>query len=165
MSNARVETWLRKLGYSPEPEPHWVPGQKPDFFCPGAAPLWVEVKTFELSPHQQRQGWAWEDFRARVARIQGAKGDVLATVSPSYTEADGKLAAQMLRRIANSPPPSSRDVTETIVVPPDPVLDTTVTIRYIRSRRPVVQVGPKPASDRYGYYPGYDPEDWDRRSS
>ncbi len=160
MTNARVDAWLRTLGYSPEPEPDWVPGQKPDFFCPGEAPLWVEVKTFEESPHQRRQAWAWEDFRARVARIQGAKGEVFATVSSSYTEADGKLAAQLLRRIARSPPPSSSNVTETIVLPPDPVADTMVTIRYVRLRGPVVQIGPRPESGHYGYYPGYDPEDW-----
>lgn len=160
MSNERVEAWLRGLGYSPEPEPGWVPGQKPDFYCPGEAPLWVEVKTFEESPHQQRQGRAWEDFRARVARIKGATGEVFATVSANYTEAGGKLAVHLLRRLAKSPPPSSSDVTETIVLPPDPVPETMVRLRYMRARGPVVQIGPRPRSGHYGYYPGYEPADW-----
>ena len=83
-----------------------------------------------------------------------------ATVSPSYTEADGKLAAHLLRKLANSPPPSGSDVTEVILVPSDPVPDTTLTIRYASSEGPVIQIGPKSASGRYRYYPSYDPDDW-----
>jgi hypothetical protein len=78
MSNDRAEAWLKELGYAPEPEPVWVAGRKPDFFCPGGAPLWVEVKTFEPSEHQQTQQWAWTDFRSRIGKINGATGEVYA---------------------------------------------------------------------------------------
>ncbi len=63
MSNDRVEAWLKNLGFDPEPEPKWVAGRKPDFFCPGVHPVWVEVKTFEPSQHSQTQDRAWQDFR------------------------------------------------------------------------------------------------------
>jgi len=44
MSNQRAERWLRSFGYNPSPS-NWIAhGKKPDFFCAGDPPVWVEVK-------------------------------------------------------------------------------------------------------------------------
>jgi hypothetical protein len=160
MSNDRVEAWLKSLGFNPEPEPKWVSGRKPDFFCPGAYPVWVEVKTFEQSQHQQTQDWAWNDFRARIEKIHGATGTVYAMTSQTYTEAHGKIAARLVSELIQGPAPTSREVNEVIVIPPDPLPNALVTIRYESTAGEVIQVGPKTVSGRYHYYPSYEPRDW-----
>jgi hypothetical protein len=160
MSNDRVEAWLRNLGFDPEPEPKWVTGRKPDFFCPGAHPVWVEVKTFEPSQHSQMQDRAWQDFRLRVEKTKNATGEVYAMTSQTYTGAHGKVAARLLRHLAQSPAPASSDVREVIIIPPDPIPNIVATIRYHCREREVIQIGPKSVSNQYGYYPSYEPKDW-----
>lgn len=93
MSNEWAAVWIRARGYEPEPEPGWVTGRKPDFFCAGKAPFWVQVKTFEPTAYDVLQGRAWQDFRARINRLEGLTGNVHASISPTYSELSGKRAA------------------------------------------------------------------------
>jgi hypothetical protein len=160
MSNDRVEAWLRERGQSPEPEPAWVAGRKPDFFCPGPTPIWVEVKTLEQSQHQQTQDRAWNDFRSRIQKIEGATGTVYAMTSQAYTQAHGKVAARLVKELTKATAPASREVNEVIVIPPDPLPNALVTIRYESTAGEVIQIGPKTVSGRYHFYPSYDPQDW-----
>jgi hypothetical protein len=159
MSNERVEGWLRELGHAPEPEPHWVPGRKPDFFCRDV-PLWVEVKTLGPTDYDQAQSHAWNDFRTRIGKIGEATGDVYAMTSQDYTEAAGKLGAHLVRMLAKSTTPPSAEVSEVIVIPPNSCKGDIVSFRYESRQGAVIQIGPEPASGRYGYYPSYDPMDW-----
>jgi hypothetical protein len=164
MSNDRVEAWLKGLGYFPQPEPEWVIGRKPDFFCPGAYPLWVEVKTLEPSQYSQTRDWVWNDFRSRIERFRDATGEVYAMTSETYSEAHGKVAARLVSQIAKSPPPSSMGLKEAIILPPDPLPNNAIVqIRYESTEGEVTQIGPKSISGLYGYYPSYDPRDWSQQ--
>lgn len=156
MSNERAAAWIRERGYEPEPEPNWVTGRKPDFFCGGQSPFWVEVKTFEPTGYHQLQGRAWQDFRARINRLKGMTGDVHANISPTFSEFSGKRAAHLVRHLARSAAPNA-NVREVIFIPGDAIENTFVTLKYMTDRFPVVQIGPRSQSGKYGYYSSYDP--------
>jgi hypothetical protein len=156
MSNERAAVWIRARGYEPEPEPGWVTGRKPDFFCAGKAPFWVEVKTFEPTAYDLLQGRAWQDFRARINRLKGLTGSVHASISPTFSELSGKRAAHLVRHLAKAAAPDAK-VREVIFIPADAIEDTLVTIQYMTNRFPVVQIGPRSQSGKYGYYSSYEP--------
>jgi hypothetical protein len=157
MSNERAAAWIRERCYEPEPEPDWVGGRKPDFFSGGTQPFWVEVKTFEPTAYDRVQGHAWEDFRARIKRLSGMTGNVHANISATYSELSGKRAAHLVRQLARSSVPIDANTREVVFIPGDAIEDTLVTLKYMSDRFPVIQIGPRAQSGKYGYYASYEP--------
>ena len=158
MSNERAEQWLKGLGYAPEPEPDWIrAGEKPDFFGHGEAPVWVEVKTLDPPRHLAVMGRAWDDLRARCAKVEAATGDLYAVIGDDYDE---KAAKWLIGSLA-SEDASERRV-DVVVVPADPVYDVTARFEYAAEDGPIVQTCARSESGRYTVYPGLEPNDWSK---
>lgn len=156
MSNERAEQWLKGLGYAPEPEPDWIrAGEKPDFFGHGEAPVWVEVKTLHPPRHHALMGRAWDDLRARCAKVEATTGDLYAVIGDDYDE---KAAKWLIGSLA-SEAASERRV-DVVVVPGDPVYDVTVRFEYAAEDGLIVQACARSESGRYTVYPGLEPNDW-----
>jgi len=162
MSNERAERWLRSLGYEPEPEPRWIEeGQRPDFFCPGDRPLWVEVKTFDPTVEQREMGIALEDLRQRCAREEGLTGSIYVMLGATYEQPAGRW---LLGELRTTPRVEGR--THTFVVPVD-VDDYSATMRfeYESVEGLVLQTSVRLASGKYPFHPGLDPRNWASRAT
>ena len=156
VSNERAEQWLRTLGYAPEPEPNWIgEGAKPDFFGHGERPVWVEVKTPEPPRHQEVMGRAWNDLRARCARVEAVTGDLYAVIGDDYDERAARWLIATLEREA----PTMRRI-DVVTIPVDPVYEVTVRFAYDSDDGRVEQVCAKSQGGRYPAYPGLEPADW-----
>jgi hypothetical protein len=154
MSNERAERWLRSRGYEPEPEPKWIEeGQKPDFFCPGGRPLWVEVKTFDPTVEQHEMGRAWEDLRQRCAGEDGLTGEIYLMLGTTYEQASGRWLLGQLRN-----GPRADGCIHTFVVPVD-IEDYSPTMRfeYESTEGRVLQSSVKMEKGRYPFHPGLEP--------
>lgn len=156
MSNERAEQWLRTLGYAPEPEPNWIAeGAKPDFFGHGDQPIWVEVKTPAPPRHHEVMGRAWNDLRARCARVQAATGDLYAVIGDDYDERAARWLIATLER--EGLPRRHIDV---VTVPADPIYEVTVSFAYDSEDGRIVQLCAKSRNGSYPVYPALDPADW-----
>ncbi|MEQ8196283.1 MAG: hypothetical protein RIB59_17505, partial [Rhodospirillales bacterium] len=45
--NNQAKAFLTENGFDCEPEPDWLEGKVPDFFCRGDFEMWAEVKSFD----------------------------------------------------------------------------------------------------------------------
>jgi hypothetical protein len=82
---------LEQQGFECCPEPKWIQGKKPDFFCTGPADIWVEVKSLGQTPPQKKASelHSWFDRRRQIDR-RGAR--ISARYAPDVTEKDVKEA-------------------------------------------------------------------------
>lgn len=163
-SNLRAELWLRSLGYFPvaEEELDWIEvGQRPDFFCPGARPLLVEVKTFDPPAEQQLMNRAFNDLRHRCSQQDGITGDLFVCVGDVYDQLASRWLVNEIR--------SRQSATKCVVVlaVPTDVLDYSRTVRfeYESTDGRVLQSSPTSDSGTYPFYPGYEPSHWGSRAT
>lgn len=158
MSNERTATWLRGLGYDPEPEPVWITaGRKPDFFARSAAPLWVEVKTLAQDPYQEAMGMAWDDLRSRCKTLVGT-GGVYALLG-EFDEQANKVAMGFLSAAAIASRESAS--AQVIMIPGTPDYAVRVRIEYPATDGiHVVQTGPASVDGTYHHYPTLEPHNW-----
>lgn len=157
MSNDAAQLWLQSLGYVPEPEPDWIIiGRKPDFFCPGEHPAWVEVKTLELAKESAAFGRAWDELHRRAERIAEC-GEAHALIGPGF---DDRTVAEVMRCLSRELRQTSTAQVRIIVVPPDPDFGRWARLAYaLRDGSSVEQVGPASLSGSYPSYPSCEP-DW-----
>jgi hypothetical protein len=91
-SAERAEAFLRTRGFTCEREPRWIlEGKKPDFFCSGRMPLWVEVKTLSARTPDRKRADLWRELQQRCRSIL-VPGDAFAQVSERATSRDIKVA-------------------------------------------------------------------------
>jgi len=162
MSNERAERWLRSLGYEPQPEPAWIDeGQRPDFYCPGEHPLWVEVKTFNPTVEQREMGLALEDLQRRCAQAGGLTGSIYVMLGAAYEQLAGRWLLGQLRTVARE-----EGFTHTFVVPVDvDDYSATVSIRYESVEGPILQTSVALESGKYSFHPGMEPQNWGARAT
>jgi hypothetical protein len=159
MSNERAERWLRSLGYDPEPEPRWIEaGQKPDFFCAGNNPLWVEVKTLDPPVERQLLDRAFDDLRARCLREEGLVGDLYVCVGASYDERAARWLIRHLRR-----GPRSDTAINILTVPTDPDFSRALHFQYESTAGDVSQSSVAAESGKYPFYPALEPRNWSNK--
>jgi hypothetical protein len=158
MSNQLVATWLRELGFDPEPEPSWITsGRKPDFFARGPADAWVEVKELGQPDHDYAFADAWNDLRARCDKSH-LTGQLYACIDVNDQRA-AKAAFKHIERLHRE---VVADGTNYIVmIPGDPAYGTNVRLEYEASDgRRTVQVGPASISGQYQCFPSLEPGNW-----
>lgn len=120
MSNERAETLLRALGFTLEPEPAWVIGLNPDFYCSGPLDLWVEVKTLAAEERFERLADAHKQLRKRLGRIS-SKAQALAWVRPPLQAGDAKAIAALVQREVARLDFGANDAEHLVVVPDQPI--------------------------------------------
>lgn len=155
MSNDRVCEWLEGLGYVPEPEPSWITqGQRPDFFCPGERPVWVEVKILKFSRESELFDRAWNVLCRRADKIRGmGEGHIL--VGQTF---DDKAAAQLIKCLGRELGRQSRASVRIVAVPVDPEVGRWARLSYsLPDGSLVEQVGPAALSGSYPSYPSCEP--------
>jgi hypothetical protein len=147
------------LGLHPEPEPDWIAqGLKPDFFCDGIHPAWVEVKTLDLSKESQAFGRAWDDLHRRADKIDGF-GEAHALIGPAF---DDQASAALMGCVSRELRRASSAPIRIVAVPADPDFGRWARITYSCDGNTVEQVGPASASGSYPSYPSCEP-DWSKR--
>jgi hypothetical protein len=157
--NDDAATWLRSLGYDPEPEPTWVSsGRKPDFFARSTDPLWAEVKTLDAPDEAQDFDWAWNDLHRRCEKSSDLVGILYVLIGTAYDEKTGKSAIAHVRRICDK---SDAPSTQVVLIPREPDYARTVKLTYRSADGDeVVQRGPASTSTRYGFHPSHPPSNW-----
>ena len=125
--NDAAERILTGVGFECEPEPDWVSGRVPDFYCTGKATIWVEVKSLDEPDEIKNTGREIVLFRERVRAMRNC-GKAFAVVSDDMSQRDAKLALviadKALAEMATKDPRPHRVF---VVIPRDPEYG-----RYVR---------------------------------
>jgi hypothetical protein len=156
VSNERAEKWLRNLGYRPEPDPTWIThGKKPDFFCAGDPPVWVEVKTLDPPPELQRLDRSFQSLRSRCEALVGVTGNLYVTVGASL---DGRAERWLVGDLEHRH--MTEDVEIVVAVPGDADYASSIRFDYEHREGSIRQISVAAASDRYPFYPSLEPARW-----
>lgn len=99
-----VQALLERSGLVCQPEPDLPKGRKPDFYCSGAAEIWVEVKSLDAEPHFVLMGRWFDLLHERASKVR-AQGSAWAYVSSEINDRDAKIVMELAARgLSNSSP-------------------------------------------------------------
>jgi hypothetical protein len=118
--NEAAESLLSESGFSCEPEPDWVKGKVPDFFCTGRAQMWVEVKSLDDPKELAVPADALRWFQKYAHRVQNT-GSALAFVADDVSQRDLKVALAIADDALAEMHERAREATRTCaIIPSDP---------------------------------------------
>ena len=133
-----------------EPEPEWVSGRVPDFYCTGRIALWVEVKSLAVPKEIEVSGRALQWFRERSETVR-YHGKAFAVVSDDMSQRDVKLALRIVDRLLGRMKGQEASPGRVfIVIPKDPEYDRFVRIEAQSDSGLEVYHCCRSASGKYG---------------
>lgn len=101
--NDRARKFLERNDFSCEPEPDSViQGRVPDFFCIGAANLWIEVKALLPTADEEHLFRIFDYLRGNAHKVKGT-GRGIAFISSQATEKDAKVGLSLANRALADP--------------------------------------------------------------
>lgn len=162
-ANQVAASILTSCGFEIEPEPEWVTGQKPDFFCHGPCDLWVEVKSVTTDKRFKKLGEKFDDLCDRAKKVR-MTGFAHAWVADEATEFHNKraltLAIEALKILQLNPNGYSRVC---VIVPRDPDPKRDVRLEFRTSAGQELLVCARSAKCHYGRPISEDEPRWDER--
>ena len=149
--NDAAERLLSSHGLACEPEPGWVSGRVPDFYCTGKAKLWVEVKSLDEPEEFKASARAFDWLKERGRTLRN-RGKVWAVVSDDMSQRDAKVALAMTDRLLGEmAADEARPDRVFVVIPRDPEYGRFVRIEAWSGDRREVFHCCRSASGRYGH--------------
>jgi hypothetical protein len=158
----KAEIFLRGHGFSCEREPSWiVEGRKPDFFCEGQRPLWVEVKNLSDTEQDRKQAYLWKETQSRAASVRKV-GRSIALASRKATNKDVKVAFVLADLLLGELQVDNESWRRAfVVVPSDPIYDRTARLVVEEEAGPVKILSCESRSGRYELPFGLQPRSYE----
>jgi hypothetical protein len=142
---------LEQQGFKCCPEPNWIPGKKPDFFCTGLTDIWVEVKSLAQTPSQRKdfELSSWFHKRSQIDR-PGARVNVFYAPDANLTEKDVKEAVKrVLDLLKRGDYTTYQRLVVTVPCDPDYKKDIEFSIRI--NNQAILIISARSMAGRYGY--------------
>lgn len=157
-SERRTAFYLLLRGFCWRVEPKFVVGRKPDFITFGRGRMWVEVKALDPPASRTLLGFAHDDLKKRLEKLNDDYA-VDAWVSSGFDQRASKRSIRSLRRQLTVGLDTVRDVY--IGIPSANYEKEDVTIEFVsRSGRQICLICPRSTSGSYSCPPGIEPNDW-----
>lgn len=152
-----VARLLTDVGLTPEPEPSWLTtGPRPDFFCPGDPPTWVEAKLLERTPDWVTIRRLWDSLRERAKDVP-VTGTAHSYMSPNADEGAVKRVLELVRSKLEASP-GARCV---VALHGHSTPLNIVEFSYTHDRENVRYIADQPFFGRFGIPFSVPPDSWD----